>query len=132
MTERLLEHIPLPNGLTLELYDDSRPIAGNRWLVSLAARMKVPVSPEFLPKAAPAGVSIDVLKGALGDHTVYENRKNTRYFVEAAMKDQALENLKTTFLANVLDYFSAPDFPGKLLLRKFYQTRGPTPAWFRV
>jgi hypothetical protein len=35
MNEKLIKTIVLKNGLKLEIYDQSRKIAGNRWLVKV-------------------------------------------------------------------------------------------------
>jgi hypothetical protein len=34
---------PLNNGLTLEFWDYSRPIAGDRWFVLLEVRIAIPI-----------------------------------------------------------------------------------------
>ncbi|MEE8315822.1 MAG: hypothetical protein V3R70_04660, partial [Syntrophobacteria bacterium] len=47
MSERLIEKITLPNGLILEIWDKSRLMAGDRWLVSLLAKVEVTVLPEY-------------------------------------------------------------------------------------
>jgi hypothetical protein len=39
----------LSNGLTLEIWDRSRPVAGDRWLVVLEGTVKVPVNDTTLP-----------------------------------------------------------------------------------
>jgi hypothetical protein len=38
MREKLVDKIALDNGLTLELWDRSRQVAGDRWLVCFVAR----------------------------------------------------------------------------------------------
>jgi hypothetical protein len=43
MTETALLRQPLPNGLILEFFDRSRPMAGDRWQVILEVRLPVPV-----------------------------------------------------------------------------------------
>jgi hypothetical protein len=46
---RLLERHALENGLTLEFWDYSRPLVGDRWFVRLEARIAIAVRAETLP-----------------------------------------------------------------------------------
>ena len=48
---RLLDRHTLDNGLTLELWDQSRPLVGDRRFVCLVARMAIPVRAETLPRS---------------------------------------------------------------------------------
>jgi hypothetical protein len=47
MEGTLIEQMKLENGLTLEMFDLSRLVAGGRWLVSFEARIEVRVKPEY-------------------------------------------------------------------------------------
>ena len=38
-----LRTIPLGNGLMLEIYDQSRKVAGDRWLVKLVVKINIPI-----------------------------------------------------------------------------------------
>ncbi len=48
-SERLVSRHPLNNSLTMEFWDYSRPIAGDRWFVLLEVRIAIPIRPETLP-----------------------------------------------------------------------------------
>ena len=48
MEKKLVDEIKLKNGLTLLLYDRSKLLAGDRWLIALEAYMEVEVKPEYL------------------------------------------------------------------------------------
>lgn len=47
--EKLISRHPLDNGLTLEFWDLSRPMIGDRWIVVLEARIAVAIGPATLP-----------------------------------------------------------------------------------
>ena len=51
MYEKLIETIALKNGLALEIYDQSRKIAGDRWLVKIAAKIDIPIDSLNLDQA---------------------------------------------------------------------------------
>jgi hypothetical protein len=61
--EKLPSRHSLDNGLTLELWDHSRPVAGDRWQLSLEARITIAVEeanlpPELAPQAAAAAAPV--------------------------------------------------------------------------
>ena len=53
-TEKLLSRHPLDNGLTIEFWDLSRPMIGDRWIITLELRITIPINAANLP-AGPAG-----------------------------------------------------------------------------
>jgi hypothetical protein len=43
VSENLIKTIVLGNGLILEIYDHSRKVAGDRWLVKMVAKVDIPL-----------------------------------------------------------------------------------------
>jgi len=118
MKEQPIEKIRLDNGLTLELYDRSRPVAGDRWLVSFVARLEVELKREFSEGPGTPDVSFEDIREAVGDKTHYHHEK-TRNFIAETEKDEVFKGLKERFLDANLVYLSSPDFPLKLILRQY-------------
>lgn len=116
--EKPIDKITLDNGLTLELYDHSRPMAGDRWLVSFVARLEVELKREFFEGRHKPDVSFEEIREAVGDKTHYHHEK-TRNFIAEAEKDEIFKGLKERFLEANLVYLSSPDFPLKLILRQY-------------
>jgi len=111
------DKIELSNGLTLELLDRSRKIAGDRWVVSFAARVEIDVNPGSLVGDE---FSEDQLKGiqALAGEKACYNYETQRNFVADTKKDEILNELRERFLDTNLEYLSSPVFPKKLILSK--------------
>jgi hypothetical protein len=108
----LLEQRILSNGLRLEIRDESRKVAGDRWRVSLRALVSVP-----LPADPPEGISretLELLRREVGE-TVFFHQVETRNFIAEKDTSRVLENLKKTFLENSLAYLSHPCFAGRFL-----------------
>jgi hypothetical protein len=109
-----MERSRLPNGLWLELWDESRKVAGDRWYVAFRAVLPVPL-PEALE-----GIRLEViqmLRRNVGDHIYYQFLEARNFIAEKdvpALRD----GLKGAFLATALTYLSHPDFSGKFLIRK--------------
>ena len=120
MTE-LMESIQLDNGLTLELFDHSRRVAGDRWLVSLFASVRVEVTPENRE-------DYGKIRSVLGAATRFTHEQ-IRNFVDASEKDAVLAEMRERFLDTGLVYLSTPDFSGKLIVRKYREAAGLAPVW---
>jgi hypothetical protein len=92
MPEKLIETITLPNGLILELWDKSRPMAGDRWLIALLAKVEVPVLPEYFSTLNNSEQAYRDLLAAYTDPLVFTQEK-TRHFVDEKNIDDVLAEL---------------------------------------
>ncbi len=128
MEGKQIDKIKLENGLTMELYDCSRPVAGDRWLVSLAARIEVEVRPEYFEGINSPDDPLDAIREAVGDKATYRHEK-TRNFIAKTEKDDVFKLLKERFLAASIGYLSSADFPRKLILRQYKQAQGQLVNW---
>ena len=117
-SERLLSRHPLNNGLTLEFWDYSRPIAGDRWFVLLEVRIVIPIQPDTLPPELRG--QIDLVKETLGDEIIF-SQKNERNFIAATEAPQILKNMQNSFLGMAPGYFGHPDFAPRFIRGKFAQ-----------
>ena len=118
MEEKLIKTIDLENGLELKLYDASRKLAGDRWLVSLIARMEIPTNELLLKKDGSPLLNIDEVRKALGEKLLFE-QKREKIFIDEKEKDEVLKEIQDFFLSSSLSYFSHSDFPTKYILKKF-------------
>jgi hypothetical protein len=130
MQEEPIDEMRLDNGLTLYLYDRSRPVAGDRWLVSFVARIDVEVRPEYFKNKGAEGLDFDEIKSALGDRVTYHHEKK-RNFIAEVEKDRVFKSLKDRFLGASLGYLSSFEFPRKLVLMRYQEALGQRVAWKR-
>jgi hypothetical protein len=118
MNEKLIKAISLKNGLQLKIYDASRNLAGDRWLVSLIARMEIPVT-EVLKKNDPqTKENENDIKDKLGEYIVFE-QKRERIFVDIAERESVFQGMCDMFLDSSLDYLSRDTFPKHYILKKY-------------
>jgi hypothetical protein len=127
MERKLIGEIRLENGLTLEMLDHSRRVAGDRWLVSFEARVEVMIKPEyFVPEYfvddSKTIISLEDVRALLGEKATYRYSKE-RNFVADAEREAVLQGLKERFLDTGLSYVSSTEFPCKLLHRKYKEAR---------
>jgi hypothetical protein len=119
-TERLLCQHPLKSGLTLEFWDRSRPVAGDRWQVVLEARLAVAVTQAHLPENLQA--DLDDVSRMLGPQAVF-SKEEVRHFVAAAAVPQLLQELQAMLLKSLQNYLGHPAFPAKFIGKKFAEAR---------
>ena len=116
MKEELIKTLDLENGLQLNVYDASRKLVGDRWLVSLIVRMIVPVTDALEKNSRQPMKSIDEIKDVLGHSVIFE-QKRERIFVDSAEKETVFKELCDMFLNSQLNYLSKDIFPKQYILK---------------
>jgi hypothetical protein len=119
-SETLLSRQPLANGLILELWNQSRPVAGDRWLVRLEARIAVPVAPATLPPdLQPRAAEV---REALGEEIIF-SQVDERNVIAAAAMPEILQDMQDRALALAADYFGRPEFAAGFIRKRFREHR---------
>jgi hypothetical protein len=118
MKEELINTLDLENGLQLNLYDGSRKLAGDRWLVSLIIRMDVSVTEALKKNGRESTESIDEIKGMLGDSVMFE-KKREKIFIDKTEKETVFKELCDMFLNSSLNYLSKEIFPKQYILKTY-------------
>jgi hypothetical protein len=113
---RLLDRHLLLNGLSLELWDHSRPVAGDRWFVCLEARIAIPVQAETLPSELQAHTALVV--EALGEELIFSHQEE-RNFIAASEAPGLLTDMQDRILALAPGYFGHADFAARFIRKKF-------------
>jgi hypothetical protein len=118
MSPRLIEKITLPNGLILELWDPSRVMAGDRWLVSILVRVEVPVVPDYFTTMDHGEQAYQDLVAALGNPLVFTQEK-VRHFVDKKDTEEALAELCQRLKDTLISYLGNPKFASQFALKKY-------------
>ena len=130
MEAKLVETIPLENGLVLEVYDNSRPVAGDRWLVSFEARIEVPLNPDDFADRDTEAPSFEAIRQVVGEKVTYTFEKK-RNFIDQKEKHEVFEGLKGRFLDATLAYLSSEKFPQKIILSRYEEATQRRKRWSR-
>ena len=118
MKEKLIKTLALENGLQLNVYDASRELVGDRWLVALIVRMDVPVTEALKENIRESMENIDEMKDLLGDSVLYE-KKREKIFVDKTEKETVFKELCDMFLNSSLNYLSKKVFPKQFILKTY-------------
>ena len=116
--KKRIRAIGLSNGLLLELYDLSRKIAGDRWQIGMLARIDIPLDDALIALIDHHPEDLPAFREA-SRGTVRFEQKRERNFIDAKHREQVLQNLIDMFLQSAFSYLSHPDFPKKVVLRKY-------------
>jgi hypothetical protein len=122
MSERLIEKIALPNGLILEIWDKSHPMAGDRWLVSLLAKVEITVLPEYFSTLDDGEQAYRDLVAAHGNSLVFTQEKG-RLFVDEGEAKEVLTRLHRSIEDNLAAYLGNPKFASLYVLKKYGDLR---------
>ena len=118
MEEKLIQTVELKNRMKLTLYDCSRKLAGDRWLIKLIARMEIPISGMLFHRVFQSTETINEIKNTLGEKVFFE-QKRERYFIDETEKETVFKELYDNFMQNTLNYLSHDAFPEKYVLKRF-------------
>ncbi len=112
-----IDTILLDNGLELTLFDESRRMAGDRWLVCIVARVAVDVE-AVAEELALQGLDMRSVLARLGPEAVYEHRVERR-FVDEKERGAVLSSEKDALLKTIAGYVAKPAFAGRLVLKQY-------------
>jgi hypothetical protein len=113
----LITEEQLENGVTLRLYDASRKLAGDRWLVALEACALVPVEENEFMEDDKTGDSFSV-RQALGKQISFE-QKRERFFIDERQKTSVFNQILESFRSSTRDYLAHPLFPSRFIRQSF-------------
>ncbi len=133
MEGKLVDTIRLENGLEVEIWDMSRVLAGDRWLVAMEARVKVPFDESALNSGRPLPggprTAAKVLREKFGDTIPYVYRQE-RHFIDQKEKERLFEEFLRLLRKNLLPYLAHPDFSKRLIVSKVMELYKKDPPLF--
>jgi hypothetical protein len=111
----LVEEIPMPNGLIVEIWDKSVSIAADTTKVALLIRIRVELQPSYFTKPD----HYELVRKIMGPEIFFE-QKRERAFVRDKEKDVVFQELLDNFKKTSLPYLSRPSFPSSFALSKYW------------
>jgi hypothetical protein len=112
----LISRHTLKNGLVLEFWDLSRPVAGDRWQVVVEARVRVAVTANNLPPdLRPQSAQII---SVLGEEAVF-TKQEIRHFVPGGEVAALLAAIEDQLFSSLSAYLGHPDFADRFIRKKF-------------
>ena len=106
----------LNNGMHLSFYNDSRKVAGDRWLVVLKLETSVPLTEKMLDEISNSDECDFLLDKFNGNLSFVLERK--RHFVDEKEVEGTLEDLMLLAENNWAEYLDRDDFAQQLFKKK--------------
>jgi len=119
----ILEQRTLENNMVLTVYDRSKIMAGDRWLIKVICEAEIPVGEEFfacLPEDDD-DMQAEVREAMAG--SVKFSVTKEKIFVAETERAALLELMVTEIMTNMAGYLSRPEFPEKLFARRYDELR---------
>jgi hypothetical protein len=129
MANQPFDTISLGNGLSLEIWDNSRKVAGNRWLVSMEIRIDIPLSIGNLGGLTNKEEVFSALKAEYGDKVTYRHELE-KHFVDDNKKKEVFNKFMETAREDLFAYLSHPNFAKKFTLLKYKKLKTQDPRLF--
>lgn len=109
--------------MELVLYDRSRIMAGDRWLVELQCEAHIPIDNSFWELMAGEEPTLaSGIRKVLGENLLFAtNRKKN--FVSAEEREAVLQEMVDQIFSSMLEYLRRPQFPLKLFKKQFHEAR---------
>jgi len=116
---KIISQHRLANDMLLTVYNQSKKMAGDRWLLRVVCEAEYPVADEFFadfPDDAPGlkGEIYDRMAGVLKFSVVKE-----KTFVDHAESDVVLAGMVAEISGNMAGYIGNPAFPERLFSRSY-------------
>jgi hypothetical protein len=114
----LMEEVKLANGLSLFIYDQSRPLAGDRWLVKLLLFVPIKIRPEHFSHLHDANRAYVAFVAAMGGDIAMQQPRS-RNFISHKDMPETLMQIKQDILTAILPYVSNPDFEARFIAKRY-------------
>ncbi|MCK5099007.1 MAG: hypothetical protein KAR45_12950 [Desulfobacteraceae bacterium] len=118
MKETVVKKVELENKQTIVIYDASRKISEDAYVVKMKAEMEVLVEKNLFSDKEIKELFFEDIIDKLGSVVKYEYLSE-RNFIMAKDKDELFETLVQDFFTNLGQYISKSNFPKKLILKQY-------------
>ena len=125
----LIEEIQLDNNLRLELWDVSRTIAGDRWLVRLEARINVPLDNRYFESSENGDRHLSLFEEEYGRQIPFVHEEE-KHFVDKKDKDRVFNQLLKFFRDNTEPYLSHKAFADRFIMSRLRELKQKKPQLF--
>jgi hypothetical protein len=119
----IIEQRRLENNMTLTVHDQSKKMAGDRWLIKIVCEAEIPVDEGFFARVAEDDLELRAeVREAMAGSVRFSVTKE-RTFVAETERAALVERMVTEIMDNMVTYLNRPEFPDKLFARKYAELR---------
>ena len=119
----IIEQRSLENNMTLTVYDQSKRMAGDRWLIRIICEAELPVDEGFFSRVDEADLALQAEVREMMAGSVKFSAVKERTFIAETERAALVERMVADILTNMVTYLNKPGFPEKLFARKYEEMR---------
>ncbi len=119
----IIEQRSLENNMTLTVYDQSKKMAGDRWLIKIVCEAELPVDEGFFSRLSEADLALQAeVREAMAGSVKFSATKE-RTFIAETERATLVKRMVADILTNMVAYMNRPEFPERLFARKYEELR---------
>ena len=119
----IIERHQLENGMEIILYDQTRRMGADRWIVELEFVAYIPIEESLWHMVANEDQqTLAGIRKKLGDRLKQTFTKK-RIFVEEHEREHMLEEMIQQVFSGMMEYLKKPNFPTKLFKKQYHDAR---------
>ena len=119
----IIEQCRLENNMTLTVSDQSKKMAGDRWLIKIICEAEIPVDEGFFSRVVEEDLDLQAeVREAMAGSIRFSVTKE-RTFIAETERAALVELMVTEIMSNMVIYLNRPEFPEKLFARKYEKLR---------
>lgn len=119
----IIEQRSLENNMRLTVYDQSKKMAGDRWLIKIICEAELPVDDGFFSRVVEADLALQAEIREKMAGSVKFSAVKERTFIAETERAALVELMVADILTNMVTYLNKPGFPEKLFARKYEEMR---------
>ena len=117
-THSVITTCRLDNGLDLQLLDDSKQIAADRWYVCVRVKMNIPIEKRWFDHHPLDDLQFQHIRRELGDSVLFEQKKE-RNFISNDQKATIIKEICDSTIETAKQYFNYSDFAAKYIIKQY-------------
>lgn len=122
-SERVIERHHLDNGTEIVLYNHSRRMSADRWIVELQCVAYIPIDDSYWSMVEQEDLKIlDGIRKKIGDRLTH-TFSNKRLFVPEEEREELLREMVHQVYGGMMEYLKKPNFPAKLFKKLYHENR---------
>jgi hypothetical protein len=119
----IIEQRVLENEMILTVYDQSKKMVGDRWLIRIVCEVTIPVDEDFFSRIPEADLDLqEEIRASMAGSVKFSVVKE-KTFVAETERFSLVDLMTRQIRENMITYLNRPEFPKRLFIRRYGEFR---------
>jgi hypothetical protein len=119
----IIEQRVLENNMTLTVYDQSKKMVGDRWLIKIVCEVEIPVGEDFFSRIPETDLDLQAAIRESMAGSVRFSVVKEKTFVAETERLSLVDLMTRQIQENMVTYLNRPEFPERLFARRYGEIR---------